>query len=138
MDDPLLVRRFERLHDLLRDGQRFVDRHGAASNPLGEILAFDQFHHEGLDAVCLLQPIEGRNVRMIQGGQCPGFARESGHAFGVGRECLRQNFDRHRALEPRIAGAIHLTHAARAEGGENFIRAESGAGGEGQTVTAGL
>jgi hypothetical protein len=28
--------------------------------------------------------------------------------------------------------AIHLAHAARAEGGENLIRAESSAGGEGQ------
>ena len=31
----------------------------------------------------------------------------------------------------RIAGAVHLAHAARAEGGEDFVRAEFGAEGEG-------
>ena len=46
MDDPLLVRRFERLGDLPRDRQRLVDRDRAARDPLREILALDEFHHE--------------------------------------------------------------------------------------------
>ena len=31
VDDPLLVRGFERIGDLLRDRQRLVERHGAAA-----------------------------------------------------------------------------------------------------------
>ena len=46
MDDALLVRRFERLGDLLRDRQRFVERDRAARDALREIVALDQFHHE--------------------------------------------------------------------------------------------
>ena len=34
MDDALLVRRFEGVRDLLGDGQRFVERDGAACEPL--------------------------------------------------------------------------------------------------------
>ena len=47
VDDPLLVRGFERLGDLLRDGQRVVERHGSARDALRQIVAFDELHHEG-------------------------------------------------------------------------------------------
>ena len=53
MDDPLLVRGFERLGDLLRDRQRLVERDRAARDPLRQILALDEFHHERGDAVAL-------------------------------------------------------------------------------------
>ena len=46
MDDALLVRRFERLGDLLRDRHRLVERNRAARDPLRQILALDQFHDE--------------------------------------------------------------------------------------------
>ena len=46
VDDPLLVRRFERLGDLPRDRQRFVERNRPARDPLGERLALDQLQHE--------------------------------------------------------------------------------------------
>ena len=36
MDDALLVRGFERLGDLPRDGQRFVERKASARDALGE------------------------------------------------------------------------------------------------------
>jgi hypothetical protein len=44
MDDPLLVRGFERLGDLLRDRQCLVDWNRALSNSVGERRPFDQFH----------------------------------------------------------------------------------------------
>ena len=47
MDDPLFVRCFERLGDLFCDRQRLVDRDRSARQPLRQILALDQFHHEG-------------------------------------------------------------------------------------------
>ena len=40
VDDPLLVRSFERLRDLLRDGQGFVERQGAARHELRRRHAF--------------------------------------------------------------------------------------------------
>jgi len=44
------------------------------------------------------------------------------------RELLRGDFDRDVAPQPRIAGAIHLTHASRADQRENFVGAEFVAG----------
>jgi hypothetical protein len=38
VDDPLLVRRFERPSDLLRDRQRLVHRDRPARNPLRKVL----------------------------------------------------------------------------------------------------
>ena len=47
---------------------------------------------------------------------------------GSPASCGGQNLDGDDAVEPRIAGFEHLAHAARAEGGLNFIRAEASAG----------
>jgi hypothetical protein len=49
MDDALLVRRFERVSDLLRDGQRLGDRDRPARHALCEVLALDEFHHKCAD-----------------------------------------------------------------------------------------
>ena len=34
------------------------------------------------------------------------------------------NFDRHVAIQARVVGAIHLAHAARADGRKDFVGAE--------------
>ena len=59
MDDALLVRRFQRLGDLFRNGQHFIERHSSlprrsargaeAGDALGEVLALNEFHHERAD-----------------------------------------------------------------------------------------
>jgi predicted transcriptional regulator len=45
---------------------------------------------------------------------------------------MRQNFHRHIAIEARIAGAVHLAHAAGADDGDDFIWAQAGSGGKHQ------
>jgi hypothetical protein len=55
---------------------------------------------------------------MIQLRDQARFTREAFAEFGFG------NFDRDRAVEPRIAGFVDLAHAARANRREYFIRAE--------------
>ena len=46
MHDPLLMRGFERLGDLPRDGQRFIDRNRALRDSVGERRPLDQLHHQ--------------------------------------------------------------------------------------------
>ena len=46
----------------------------------------------------------------------------------VGGERRGEDLDGDGAIEPRIAGAIHLAHAARAEQGDDLIGAEVHAG----------
>jgi hypothetical protein len=47
---------FERFRNLLRNGHCLVERHGAARQPLRQILALDEFHHERLDASASSSP----------------------------------------------------------------------------------
>jgi hypothetical protein len=67
---------------------------------------------------------------VVQRGGCAGFLLESTEAIDVGRECCGEDFDRDITTESRIARTIYLAHATRAEGGDDFVRAETGAGSE--------
>ena len=79
MADPLLVRGLERLRNLLRDRQRLIDRDGALCDALREIVALDQFHHEGGDAPALFEAVDRGDVGMIQRGEDFRLALETGH-----------------------------------------------------------
>ncbi len=134
MDDPLLVRRLERLGDLLRDGQRFVERDRALRDALREVVAFDQLHHERQRAAGLLDGIDRGDVRMVQRRECLGFTLEARQAVEVRGKRLGQDLDGHLATERGVGRAPHLPHSAFAEGRGDLVDAESGAGGEAQVV----
>ena len=68
-----------------------------------------------------------RDVRMIEGRQRLGFAREPCEAISVVGERVRQDFERDLAIELRVTGAVHLTHATFADQRGHFIDAEAGA-----------
>src|SRR5947209_526091 len=59
----------------------------------------------------LLQPVDVRDVRMVQGGEDFGFALESSQAVAVRTDGLGQHFYCHLALEIDIRGAIDLAHS---------------------------
>ena len=61
------------------------------------------------------------------------FPLEARHALGIERKGIGQDLDRDVTTESRVVGAIHLAHAAGANGGEDLIRPEASAQGEGQT-----
>jgi hypothetical protein len=64
---------------------------------------------------------------MIQRSEDLRFALEPGDAVRIGCEGLWQDLDRDVAVEPSIARAIDLSHAAHAERRDDFKRAESSA-----------
>jgi len=45
------------------------DGNGSALDPLGERLAFDEFHHDAARTACLLEPINLSDIGMIQRSQ---------------------------------------------------------------------
>ena len=94
MNDPLLVRRFERLGDLPRDRQRLVERNRAARDPLRQVLALDELHDERGDALGFFESIDRRDVRMIQRGEDFGFALEPREPIVIRRDRGRENLDR--------------------------------------------
>ena len=77
MDDPLLVRGLECLGNLPSDRDRDGRRHRSARNDLRQILTLDQFHHQGAHTAGFLEPVDVGDVRMVQCGEGPRFARES-------------------------------------------------------------
>ena len=76
--------------------------------------------------------VNGGDVRMVQRREHFGFALEAGEAFGIVGEARREDFDRDVALQPRVARAIDLAHAAGAERCQHLEGPEAAAGLKGQ------
>ncbi len=128
MDDAGLVRDFQRLGDLPGDRKRLVEWQRAPRQPLREILALDQFEHQGPGRADLLEAVDLRDVRVVQRGEGPGFTLEAGEPVRIADKGAREDLERHVAPEPSVAGAIHLAHAPGAQGSEDFVVAENRTG----------
>ena len=138
MDDALLVRRFERLGDLPRDRQAPRRSASAARDPLREILALDQLHDEARMAPALLESVDrARCSDDSAAASALRFALEAGEAIGIAGEESRQDFERDVAIQPRVARAIDLAHAAGANGGDHFVLAERSSDWKAQMRSAG-
>jgi hypothetical protein len=61
---------------------------------------------------------------MAQTGDESGLTREPLLGGRIERVRVRQNLDRHRSLETGVDGFVDLSHAARADEGEDFVRTE--------------
>ena len=96
-------------------------------DPVSQRRPLDQFHHQARRAVEAFDAVDVRDVLMIQRGQCLAFPFKSAEAFGIRGNELRQNLDRDVAAQPRIVCAVHRAHAAFAELGDDFVRADMGA-----------
>ena len=72
-------------------GQRLVERDRAFSDPLREIVALDQFHHEGGHAPAFFQAVDSRDVRVIQRREGLGFTLEAREPISIVRERLGQD-----------------------------------------------
>ena len=120
--------------DLTRDRQGLIQRNRTTRDPIGQRVALDQFEDERVGLTAVLEPINRADVRVVQRGQHLRFALETGEAIRIAGEGVRQDLQRDVAIQLGIARAIHLAHAAGAEGGEDFVRAEARAGVEGQTM----
>ena len=65
---------------------------------------------------------------MVERREHPRFALEARQAVGIRGEDARQNFERDVAPELRVARAIHLAHAARAEQCVDLVDADASTG----------
>ena len=116
MDDAFLVRSFERIGDLLGVVQRSLER----QRPL-ERLALDQLHHQR----ALFHAVDLRDVGMIERRPAPRLRAGSGPcAPGSLREGSGNTLIATSRSSLVSLRAVHLAHATRADGGEDFIGAE--------------
>ena len=99
---------------------------------LAKRLAVEELHHgvhlRAVDAVV----VDREDVRVGQRRDGLRFALEASEPIGIGREELGQDFQRNIAIQPRIVRAVDLAHAARSDGGDDFVNTNAGAGGQWQ------
>ena len=107
----------ERSRSLLRGS-------GPRRSEFAQRFAFDQFGDDVGQAVLFADIVDVKNVGVIEGAGGAGLLLKARAAAGVGGHLRRQNLQRDRAVEARIAGAIHLAHAADAKQGLNLVRTE--------------
>ena len=124
VDDALGVGGGEPFRDRRADGDRLPPRQRPPGQTLAERLAFQQFHDGIGDGALGAVVVDAQDVRVGQRRHRPGLALEARPPLGVAREGLRQDFDGDLAPQARVAGAVHLPHAARAERGEDLVRTE--------------
>ena len=130
----MFVRGFQRLRDLLGDGEGFIDRDGPLRDAIPERRPLDQFHHQRDSARALFEAVNLRDVRMIERGKRSRFAIKSCQPFGILRDRLGQYFDRHVATEVGVRRPIHLPHSAFTNLGGDLIWTEAGAGLQGHRL----
>jgi hypothetical protein len=104
MHDLPAVRGFERIRDLTRDRQSLIRWYRPVSNAIGECRSFDELHHDDHLAADLFDPVDLRDVRMIERGQYLGLALEARQPISVVRERVGQDFYGDVALERRSPG----------------------------------
>ena len=127
MNDALLVRRIQRLGDLPGNLQRLSQRKRPLRNQIGERRAVDELQDEPVRGAGILEAIDMTDVRVIERREHLSFALEAREPIGIARERFGQDFDGDVAIQLRIARAIDLAHAARADLAGDFIWAESSA-----------
>src|SRR5688572_241249 len=130
MNDGLTVRRLESFGDLFEDGQRFLERNNAAAAAFGERFTLHQLHHQVTTAGRSLETMDDGDVRMAQGREQPRLALEASQAFRVVSDRFGQDLDCHFAAERAVERAVHLAHTAGAQRSDDFVRADTGPGGE--------
>ena len=129
MNDTPLVRGVERVAKLSGDPKSVAHEQRATSNPLGECLALDQFQDQrprGRAVVGgrFLEPVDGRDVGVVEGREHLRFACEACHAIGILGHGRRQDLEGDLASQPRVARPVDLAHPTGAERRQDLVRPE--------------
>ena len=120
MGDPGTVRPIEGIGDLRGIGEGLFERQRAFGDARGKGFALDQLHHHVVRA----DVEESADVRMIQRSDRSRFAFEAGSGVLALGDVAGEDLDGDGAVEPRVAGSVHFAHAARAQWGEDLVRAQ--------------
>jgi len=126
MDDGSGVSRLERLRDLLKEPERFVDGERGAGQSFLKGLTRNELHDEVGDVSRPFEPVERRDARMIQGRQYPRFPLETGEALLILPESLGKHFDGDLASELPVPGLVDLAHPPLPDGRQDLVQAQFG------------
>ena len=99
-------------------------------NHVSERRPLDQLHHDRAHLAGVFEAVHVRDVGVVQGGQHLGFTGKARQPIGIVGDGGEQHLERHVALQLRVTRPVHLAHAARSEGCQDLVGAESCAGSE--------
>src|SRR5687768_5751638 len=94
-------------------------------NSLRKRIAFDELHHKCAPATGVLETVERRDVRMIQGGKQLRLPLEPCQPVCIRGKVLRQELQRHVAPQTRVVRTVDLTHATDADKRLDFVRTDT-------------
>ena len=113
--DAVVVRELERVANLRHDGERLARLDAPGVEQLAQVHAVHELHEEKVKPVRPPELVERDDVRVIELGQRPGFAREPfGKRRGVAN-AGRQNFQRHDPIQFTLARPVDRPHPAPAD-----------------------
>jgi hypothetical protein len=124
VDDPVPVRKPERLEHLVRVGKRGRDRERPTRHDqLLEAAPLDDLHRDVVGAFRLAAVVHRDDVRMRERRGRLGLAPEALDEEIVVRVTLVQNLDRDPAAEILVLGEVDVRHAARPELADDAVAA---------------
>ena len=127
VNEAALVRGLERVDDLRRVRERFA--HAQTDHrTLGERRPLHQLHHDGLDAVGVLDAVDGGDVGMVDRGERHGLALKARPPLGIESMLVGQDLDRDVAFQTGVARAVDLAHASAVERFDDLVGAKASTG----------
>ena len=114
VQDALVVGELEGVADPWHQQHRLLRRKASCLHGLAQIDPIDVLHEQVEELTALPKIVHRHDVRVVEPGQESGFAVEAFRKGGVARERLRQELERHQAIELWLARLIHQPHAALA------------------------
>ena len=130
MHEPVLMDVRQRVGDLARDVDGFIDRQRTARQPARDRLPVEVLHDEIVEARVVADVVDAADVRVLEARDRFGLAFEPLAHVGRDRFGAGDDLDGDEPIEARIARAVDLAHAALAERIDDLVRSEPGAAGE--------
>ena len=115
---------------------RFAVRKRSAGQTFAQAFAFQQLRDQERRTFVLTDVMHRQNVGMTERGDSSGFLLETPQTLGISGKRGRQYLESYIAPQTGVASAIHLSHAARSDKREDFVRSKFSARGQGHEVSA--
>ena len=124
VNDASLVSRHQRRAEGNCQGEKTIERESMLGQEFGQRLPLNQFHCQEQRVVGLLDGMQRHDVGMVERRNSFRFPDEAGAPYRIGGEGVREHFERHATIQPRVAREIDLAHATSANPLEDFVLGE--------------
>ena len=94
-------------------------------------------HDQKIEPILLANVVEGADVRVVQARHGSRLALESLASLRTVGNVAWQHLHGDNPVQPGVSCLVHLAHAAGADGGKDFVRAESGSRSKRHKVNSG-